>query len=142
MRLPDFMSEPLGATVAVAGIMAVSAVVLGALWFGADTKPVTVHRDDRLAFDCKTRPPRVCGSDVAWQRPGVYPAPDGGTYTVTLITPYMACLRAANIPGPSGFAGEVCEPLSPAYTTPPTVTFVAGGCVLLNRRDRYCPVKP
>lgn len=34
------------------------------------------------------------------------------------LTPYENCLLAANDPGPSGFAGEVCAPLSPFHETP------------------------
>lgn len=33
-------------------------------------------------------------------------------------SPYEACMLAANDPGPSGFAGEVCAPLSPFHETP------------------------
>lgn len=39
-------------------------------------------------------------------------------------TPYENCLLAANEPGPSGFATEVCEPLSPFYK--PTSTVYVG----------------
>ncbi len=31
------------------------------------------------------------------------------------VPPYDTCIEAANTPGPSGFATEVCEPLMPGW---------------------------
>lgn len=75
--------------------------------------------DEDYGWDCRVQGNRTCGSDVTWQAAGTYPAPDGGTYTVVEVSPYEACLSAAGVPGPSGFATEVCEPLAPGYVHPP-----------------------
>lgn len=58
-------------------------------------------------------------------------------------TPYETCLLAANTPGPSGFATEVCEPLSPFWEEPITVrpadfTERTDGC-LFFRYDQIHP---
>lgn len=102
-----------------AASLGVTWLVLAAIVWRSDapTRPDvrrTAASDDEYGFDCRIAGNRTCGSDVTWQAPGVYPAPDGGTYTVVLVTPYMACLAAGNIPGPSGFAAKVCEPLRAA----------------------------
>lgn len=41
-------------------------------------------------------------------------------------TAYDRCIAAANTPGPTGFATEVCEPLLPGYVEPKCVTYEDG----------------
>lgn len=117
MRLPDFM-DPTRARSAAFGlaVLTISGAALGALWLAADHAPHRPAVHVGSTPDCRTDGDRTCGSNVTWQEPGTYPAPDGGTYLVYEVSPYSACLAAANIPGPSGFAGEVCEPLAPTLT--------------------------
>jgi len=43
------------------------------------------------------------------------------SHRVTPRTPFQTCLAAADTPGPSGFASEVCEPLAPGYRPSPWV---------------------
>lgn len=58
-------------------------------------------------------------------------------------SPYEACLLTADTPGPSGFASEVCEPLSPFYVDPVVLLYPRsldpGGCGTA-RGVRWCPV--
>lgn len=114
MRLPDFMVPSRADTPAFGMVLLASAALLGVFAASGNNDAPRVHpaaSDDEYGWDCRVQGDRTCGSDVTWQDPGTYPAPDGGTYRVVLVTPYTACLQAAGIPGPSGFDPGVCEQL-------------------------------
>lgn len=111
-RLPEWVTEPAPA----AALLACLAVVATAA----------------VAGNVATRPehkPAVTADVDCWDDASCAATKVGYVVLDPRADAYRTCLRAANTPGPAGFATEVCEPLCATFTYLP----------LSGHAVRYCP---
>lgn len=87
---------------------------------------------------------------VAHDRSEATPKPNP-IATPAITDPYENCLAASNVPGPAGFAPDVCEPLAQGFEHPVVSLkpehFGVDGCVTFPARADtdalvYCPRTP